>query len=448
MYEFLLIFGALLWIALGGFYVSRRCASMFHPATFYLLFHGLVFVWRPILAWYWDFRQLYYAYMFTPNASTKAIVLAGADLGFVTFMVSVTHFGSMRFRFKPFRYTASRHVVLSSTLVIAFALCLPLAIYATLIALNERSSGVTSMIVDSATRYAVNTTSNGYLRDAALMLLPMTVVFAWFYRFKWWAMIPFLMAMGVRAATGSRWPFVMASFSFALFYLYDHRQRWMSTRLILGIAAVGLLFSVIGNDRGQSLRAFFGGQVIAETRKNTDYPFESMDYGNMEFFEYLVEAIPNKTRTYGYFLDNAQILTEPIPRVLWPGKPVGPPIQLWNLYDYGYPIGMTNSLPGEGWVQLGWIGIVIWCALFGWGYGRIYERFVRSRQSPIQIALYMTFLPLSIAVFRDGILLTAFKASAFTLLPILLWAALLRLRVKPRRRPTTGRMSLHVQAAK
>jgi hypothetical protein len=156
-----------------------------------------------------------------------------------------------------------------------------------------------------------------------------------------------------------------------------------------------------------------------------------MDFANLEFYEYIVHAVPQKTGTYGYFLDNLQIFTEPVPRVFWPDKPVGPPIQLFSLFDYGYPIGMTYSLPGEGWMQLGYLGVAIWCGLFGWFYGWLYNKFQRSSQSTIAVIAFLLAMPLSFQFFRDGLLLTLIKTHAWFLMPVLMIYGFARLSAVP-----------------
>ena len=141
----------------------------------------------------------------------------------------------------------------------------------------------------------------------------------------------------------------------------------------------------------------------------------------MEFFEYLVETVPRKTGTYGYFVDNLQAFTEPVPRVLWKNKPIGAPIKMFDLFDYGRPIGVTYSLPGYGWMQLGYAGVVLWCGLWGYCLGAIYSWFVRSRQGNFHVAFYFAFLPIFIIAFRDGGLVTILRTGVFYLTPVLVW---------------------------
>jgi hypothetical protein len=51
MYIALLILSVVLFTGVCLYYVGQPAASIFHPATFYLAYHGLVFVIRPIFAW-------------------------------------------------------------------------------------------------------------------------------------------------------------------------------------------------------------------------------------------------------------------------------------------------------------------------------------------------------------------------------------------------------------
>ena len=132
--------------------------------------------------------------------------------------------------------------------------------------------------------------------------------------------------------------------------------------------------------------------------------------------------IPQRSGTYDYFLDNFQVFTEPVPRILWPGKPVGEPFRRIWLFDYGFPIGMTRSLPGEGWYALGWLGVLIWCGLWGHVLGSVYRNFVRGPQTTFQMACYMVFIPTLVVAFRDGALLSIVRQTGVYFTPIAIWA--------------------------
>lgn len=424
MYEFLLIAGVVLWGAVTFWYLRQPAASAFHPVTFYLLFHFVLFAVRPILARAQGFDGIYRNIGFTPSMAEKSIVLLGADLALVVFVGMAMWIGRDPLSVAPGFAARAAAPRFTPSLWLTFALCGPLATWSLLDSLGDSFAGSTTMIFDVRSGQSVNTVGNGYLADAMLMAGPLAVLFAWAGRFRAWALLPVALFVLAKAGTGGRWPFVMALLSAGLWWMYARRLRWLPPRLWLGLVPLALLFTAIGADRGAAIRGMFAPTPATATGYFDERPLESMDYGNMEFFEFLVHVVPGRTGTYDYFLNNLQILTEPVPRVLWPGKPLGAPVKRFHLYDHGRAIGMTYSLAGAGWMQAGWIGIMLWVGLFGAFYGALYRWFVRSGQDRYTVALYLILLPISLQVFRDGILLTALKTAFFPLLPVLVWRAL------------------------
>jgi len=308
-------------------------------------------------------------------------------------------------------------------------LCGPIALYSLF---SVYSHGVEGMLLDRDTGISINTSSNGYIVDAQLMLVSICSIAAWINRFRLLSLLPLIGFVLFRAGQGGRGPFVAAVVSCGLFYLFDKRLKYPGLRVFLMLVPLILLFRIVGDDRGSAVRALLdtgkvnSGMTITGSAENTARPLESMDYANMEFMEYLVHTIPERSGTYDYFADNLQVFTEPVPRVLWPQKPVGPPIKTINLMDYGFPIGITRSVPGEGWYTLGWVGVFIWCSLYGFVTGTIYRKFVQSQQSAFQTAAFMVFMPSLIVAFRDGMLLTLVRSTGIYMLPILIWYAISR----------------------
>lgn len=441
MYDWLLIGGVVLWAGLAAWYLRRPAASAFHPATYYLIFHGILFTLRPILAWLQGFSGVYQTYQFTPTITDKIVVLLGADLALLVFMLVSVRVGHLPFTRAP--GTARREVSPRFTwsLLLTAGVCLPIAIASLIYSWQIPGSGG-GTTWDYSVGVAINTKTSGYFSDAVLMLGPIALLFAWAGRFRWWSFSPLLLFILLKAGTGGRWPFVMAALSAGLYWMFERRLRWFPARAVVGAFALLLVFTVIGADRGAGIRHWATGQQVATSGDLfQERPLESMDYGNLEFNEFIVHAVPRKTGTYDYFLSNLQIFTEPVPRILWPGKPVGPPIRMFNLFDYGFPIGMTYSVSGVGWMEAGWIGVVLWAALFGWAYGRAYNAFVRSDQDAYKTAAFIILLPISLQVFRDGVLLTVLKTSFYPLVPILVWRAFRGFDVAARTRPSLAAAS-------
>lgn len=426
MYEAALALTTLIYLFVVGWYLRSPAFSLFHPLTFFCAFHGLVFVVRPWFAWYGQYDFLYYAFQFQPTLADKVTALGAATLGLVVFAWSSLRAGGMAMVFRQDAATAEQRRQLLPLFVWVIAICGPIGVYSLL---TQFSNGLEGMVMDRATGISINTTGNGYLVDAQLMLVSLSAMAAWIYRFRLVSLLPLATFVLYRAGTGGRGPFIAAVASAGMFYLYERRRRFPGLRLALVLLPVLLLFRVVGDDRGAAIKnALTPGpeQVSAGKVQEPARPLESMDYANLEFLEYLVYVVPQRSGTYDYFLDNLQVLTEPVPRVLWPGKPIGAPIKRVDLLQYGTPIGMTLSVAGEGWYALGWLGVAIWSALFGLMTGTLYRKFVEGPQSAFQTSAYMVFMPSLIVGFRDGSLLSLIRSTGIYMIPILLWFALSR----------------------
>ena len=434
MYEVMLSANVLLWLAISFYFVRLPVASVYHPVSYYLFFHGFIFTFRPIVVHLQGYTALYHGYGFFPSQSDKITVILGTMLGLICFVSAALKSGNAPPRFAQDRFTELEREQLIKPFFIVAGLLVPLGIASIWANWTTRANDASTMVFDAVTGHSVNTVSNGYFDDFQLMLAPLSVMLIWLFRFKWWTFLPFAVFIVLRSGTGGRWPILMACATVALMFLYQSRKKFPNLKPALMVVAALWLFQIIGADRGAGIRnLFIDDNSLALVYSNSrELGFlEAMDWANLEFYEFIVYAVPQKTESYGYFLNNLQIFTEPIPRAFWPDKPVGPPIKLFSLFDHGFPIGMTNSLPGEGWMQLGYLGVAFWCGLFGWFYGWAYNKFQLSQQSTLSLIAFLLFVPLSLQVFRDGLLLTLIKTHAWFLMPVLMIYGFARLSAVP-----------------
>lgn len=427
MYLSMLCVAALIYVLTLLHYVKRGLCSVFHPFTIYAAFHGFVYVFRPFVAYYNDYTKIYRIYHFMPSVSDQVTVVVASTLGFLVFYAASTMSGRSPMLFKHDASRMMERVQLRPALNLAIVICAPLALYSLVHGLRAAGTGESTMIM-TAQGYRINTSGNGYTTEAMLMLVPICALFAWLHRFRWYSVLPILTYFVLKASTGGRGPFVATAAITGLFYFYDKRIKLPGVRLMIGLALLGGVFSAIGADRGYALRQALGLNTAAETHTADTGPkerfLEGMDFASKEYFEFVVNVVPARSGTYDYFLSNLQLLTEPIPRFLWSGKPVGPPVSLFDWWDYGNPIGISVTLPGAGWFELGWLGVVIWCGLWGWVLGRLYQKFVTGSQSTLSVAVYLVSLAMMVLAYRDGALLTVAKSSLWYMGPILVvWLA-------------------------
>lgn len=424
MYLVVLVASLMIFCGVTAVFLRSGYFSLFHPFTIYNLFHGLVFVIRPFLSYWLEYEMIYRAYQFTPSLEDKITVIAAANLGYLTFAFFCFRHGAVPMKFRSDPLLIEERNRLARFFPWVLVICAPVAIWSlvTLFSAASVFAVASDMGRDKATGVLYNTTGNGYFAEAQMMLVPLTALCAWLFRFRLVALIPIGMFVLLRAGTGGRGPFIAALFATGLLYLYERRRRVPTLRFAAVMAAGLLLFSAVGSDRGQAVRDWLAGEAnSAQTASDNLRFMEGMDFANLEFFEYIVYVVPQRSHTYGYFNDVLQVFTEPVPRVLWAGKPFGAPFERFSMFDYGTPVGYTRSLPGNGWYAMGWLGVIITCGLWGYFLGLIYRRFVDGPQTTYQVAAYMVFLPILIVAYRDGMIVTVFRQGIFFAAPILLW---------------------------
>ena len=428
MYEINMIVTATLWIVIVFIYPFSTSASVFNPITFYLFFHGLVFVVRPIFKYLYDFQSMYSLYSFFPSEETRNLALIAANIGLISFCAGCYCTGNVRMRFAGAQLRDSEQAKtfrwgLLSALIIAAPWIA--ASFKLNMSANFTDVDLLNMTADASTGATLYTDTTGYVADANLMLGAFGVGLIWAFRFKWYAWIPYLIFCILRMSIGwGRFSFMLTLGSVAVIYSFYQGRKWISLRMMAGAVAVIPLFSAIGAERTLIADWITGRErEVPVWQKNEIAPkhfFDQMDFAALECLEYMIDVVPEKTKSFDYFLDNLEIFTAPVPRMLWRDKPVGPPIKLFNVFDYGTPIGIAWTVIGEGWQALGVVGVVIWCFLGGAGWGWLYRLFALSAQTPWQVLAYTLILPLSVQWFRDGVLITLLKFPLFFLLPVVL----------------------------
>lgn len=429
MIEAALFLQLLLWLAIAGLFVAHRGASLFHPLGFYLVFHVLVFVARPWLVHYAGFDSQWYYMRFEPSAEIFVLTLAVTSLALLIFagFALTAGYADIRFENSGIKFTRTQKQAFYVVLVVL----LPIALYgakrdAQIFGLLA-APGESGMFVDpsSAHTYFQNTT--GYIVKAHNLLIPLTALFVAVNRFRWWSYAPLLAFCGYRMFLGSRWGIVVALGIVVLLHLYWHRARWLRARYVALVIPVFLAFHALGQDRDY-FREITG---IGETRYRAEAfeeesfveSLDAPDFANFDFLAYIIWVVPEQSRTYTYFTQYLWLFTQPIPRMIWPGKPRGMPIELVDLNDYGWFGTRTWSIVGDGWLSFGVVGVVITLAGVGWSLGRLHRWFARNLHRAFPVLVYCCFMPASILWFRNGNIVSAVKLAMWILLPVFLWLA-------------------------
>ncbi len=158
-------------------------------------------------------------------------------------------------------------------------------------------------------------------------------------------------------------------------YVFSYRVIPFLLTLIL----FSQLFKQLGSNRSHFIDALYNSE---RTNGNSNSPDETSpeekDKGALTDRLSNIAQITNVvklTEANGFYYGKAStpLVTALVPRVLWPGKPT---IRLgaWFAVEIGQayvnPEGLINNsinmtIPGELYLDFGWIGIVVGCFLFG-----------------------------------------------------------------------------------
>ena len=294
MYDLLLLASAIIFAAASIAYLRHPAAGLMHPATFYLAFHGFIFVIRPIVARIYDFNFVYRLFEFMPSISDKITVILAANLAMVVFVASSLYIAKYPPAPLDDDVFARARASLAKPIIVVAALLSPLAVWSLLENWQQRSEEFGSMIRDAATGTAINIGGIGWLTDASLFLAPITVMIIWLARYRWWSWAFFGVFMLLQGGTGIRGPIIYAASAIGILALLEMRRRWFDWRVMALASVAALAFGQLVLDRGASLRGVLGGGAEVTYAQDAELaPLEGMDFANLEYFEYVVYAVPS-----------------------------------------------------------------------------------------------------------------------------------------------------------
>ncbi len=274
---------------------------------------------------------------------------------------------------------------------------------------------------------AGNTTSFGYLRIGAdFVAVAAIIYFADFMRRhsfsarrKVFQLCLFGLAVLVPFVASARGEILFLFFSLLLVMHYA-RKRVSMTQVVAFTVIAFLLLGVMGELRRQAYsrinHGFSDSQfVLADAFHTLAYNAHFIGVGKTAV---VVTQIPERA-SFMYGSSYLSFLIAPIPRTLWPDKPV---VRIGRfvgveLYQRESFSGVPPGLYGEAYLNFGWLGIAIIPYLFGYWCRAAYRRFVleRSPKDFLGIALYGILW-----VFMMNMMMTDFTGSLVKLVRYLI----------------------------
>lgn len=425
LFELALGLQIVIWLGVIFVFVLSGQASIFHPLTMYLGFHALVFIVRPLLIYCFNFDHEFVYMGIQPDEALMARVLMITSFALVVFAATNLWFGRCDAKFQnpapaPFTVEQRRALIL---LTLALLPIIGYSIHAEQTDFTGENRGGTYIL----------TGASGYALGAQLMAAPLLCIWLAVKRFRWTVLLWLVPYVGYRLYAGqARWSFVLLIVSVVFIYVWQSHRKWLPWWTLLIPLAIFPLFRMVGNDReivkeiithqyDPAAHGAVESGLSAEDRFRLKH--DGPDFANFDFLVYVVEMVPERTKSFTYGSQYLQLLTEPIPRKLWPGKPVGAPIGFFNLNDYGDFNGRTVSLVGDGWISGGWIGVLITVGIVGALLGIAHRCFWKYSDNNTVALFYLVGLSMLPQWYRDG----GISISKFLLwneFPLILWLVL------------------------
>lgn len=426
MLEIALVLNMIVFITVGFFYLTRSYSAFRNPLTLYLLFHFIVFVFRPTLDYYFKFELVwrYIGIIPTDEIRIKTICVESLSLIFICIgfhLVMVKNRRSLNIK----RITFSLRE--KQMLILTWAILGPIAIYsAALSTAGVSFDESTAIQMERINGVAINVSHNGYLLDAQNMLVGLCITTIFIFNFRRWSFVPTLLFFGYKSYMGwGRWGIVLTVIMILGLYLHKIEARWVKKKFIIILVPFLVLFHQLGTNR-DLIKEFFSERPKAELLVQGEQringiarPLDALDFANFEFLSFILEMVPNRTGTFTYGTQHLQLFTEPIPRKLWPGKPAGAPVQMIDLNKYGNFIGLTYSLPGDLWVSAGPLGITLGMFICGIFLAMLFRWHLKTSGDGYCVIVYYIVFAILIQFFRDGGLVSLVKFSLFTVAPVL-----------------------------
>lgn len=405
-------------VLVGAAYINNRTRSQFNggfifsPIPFILINYALIFAYRPFVILYYDAPTLNFAEINNGKAY-QAIQLGLLSLCAILLPYFADFYGRS-FQRVPQRGVMNKiHVNRLVWLNLCFFTLVVIGIFIYGSALNN-----TGDRLENASEY------KGFFLFIITQRFHFVLSILTFYFFlsshvsRSWqlALLVCLISAPVlslfAAGRGATFYLLIA---YGVIYVFARSAR-VSWKSVVYIGAAGIFFSflnfllsivrVVINSTGWEWADLVDAVNFSESGGKFEDLFilASWDYSVFDVFV----TITNELNEYTFGATNLQYFLSYVPRVFWPDKPLDQGFMLYvtNKF-YGDVFSLNGStfagtLAGEGYLNFGIVGILVYSFVFSFVLYRIYRKACRSVDSN-SIIIYALAFPFSQQVIRGGL---------------------------------------------
>ena len=351
--------------------------------------------------------------VFADSASAK-VALTAMVLGETLLLATYCHFQNRIVTVARERLPAVLLARLRSTLLILA----PFSVIGTLVA---RYSGARAAATGKSAAFQISS----YIGEFPLLLVAVAILTVLAWRFgalknaiQKISACAFLMVVAC-LTFGPTGRFQFMGWMVAATYLISTRLFGLRRIAILGIgvASTLALFGIAG-----ALRDHQPGKGDLASA-GIDRVKSAEDANMLDGLTFLMKVYPNML-SYTLGGEHLEILLRPIPRALWPGKPVGGYMNKLGVFnaDSSGTVGICPTLFGDFYQEGGWIGIILCSMIYGWAFAWV-VRYSISLRMIFGTLIRACLIAASIPLFRGGDLpgIYAWLGMAFWPVILFLW---------------------------
>ena len=377
-------------------FVMFRYMAFWHPLTAYLLFHLYSFSHRlfqlingaPLMYTGQSNREA-----ITPEEISRAMIWA--DIGLIVFAFA-SWLAHRYFDAKAERPVVRR--VMNPNIARTFGiLCLPIGTYF----LFSLKAGTINLSSDNA--------AAGYLQVAAMWPIGALGLLVFAFGFRWYLFGLVVFFLGSVALQGyHRFMLVLPLLFFVGYHLQTTRRRWPTWPILVGGLCILLIFprlKYIGRavENGDTQDA-----VALLAQSFTFGGKDKEDAATEEFLDQFAGGLTLIDYNGRKFLGSTYvaIITLPIPRAWWPGKP-GLADHLREITTSGRNYaeeGRIITYLGESYLNFGYAGLFLIPALMGYLLTVYCLHAVTGPMQRLSRYVYLVIFMALVQTFRDGLL--------------------------------------------
>jgi hypothetical protein len=407
------------WLIACWFFFFLRRIPFYHPTTFYLVYHFLGFVARPFVASYSESNLLWEYIGFSAQPSDLLFSCLATNMALLAF-TGGTYLAINGSRMES-SFSLRSFIINNKTFFFTACLLIGLtSLYATKInnigedftnpvEVEIDESGGQKLVGVSGYRTAIENFAIGLFVMLCLLFninIPLVAIITpWIFLRMW-------------IGTG-RWNFILPVLIMVALNTWWSGRRWPKLKLIVPLALILLVFNILGGNR-EAFRLFLSGEYSLKEILKEHNELRGQEYGLSDFQEFdlatfIYSVVPEKTG-WNYGTQYLRLLVWPIPRQIWPEKPVF--TSRINFENLGNVYGLSFPMHADFYSVYGIPTLVLGMGLVGYFLQSLYTKALTTKNVYV-FAAYWIFLMETPQWFRDGGVTIVFFFS-FIYLPVLI----------------------------